>query len=95
MESRDQKIEAISKKSFRPIRRRRTSIGVEPSYQVLDILEYACGLILGLALISTENPNFEMASSMFIKKNVKITTNKINSRHHIRNLTGRLNPVDF
>jgi hypothetical protein len=38
--------EAIIKKSFRPIRRskmphavRRTSIGVEPSYQVLDILE--------------------------------------------------------
>jgi hypothetical protein len=39
-------------------------IGVEPSAQVLDILEYACGLILGLALISTENPNFEMASSI-------------------------------
>jgi hypothetical protein len=37
-------------------------IGVEPSSQVLDILEYACGLILGLALISTENPNFEIAS---------------------------------
>ena len=45
--------------SFRPIRRRRTSIGVEPSSQVLDILEYACGLILGLALISTEDPDFE------------------------------------
>ncbi|MGA8181647.1 MAG: hypothetical protein WB792_16425 [Desulfobacterales bacterium] len=56
-------IEAISKKSFRPIRRRRTSIGVEPSSQVLDILEYACGLILRFALISTENFNFEMASS--------------------------------
>jgi hypothetical protein len=39
-----------------------SDIGVEPSYQVLDILEYACGLILGLALISTENPNFEIAS---------------------------------
>jgi hypothetical protein len=38
-------------------------IGVEPSYQVLDILEYACGLIFGLALISTENPNFEIAYS--------------------------------
>jgi hypothetical protein len=25
-----------------------SDIGVEPSYQVLDILEYACGLILGL-----------------------------------------------
>jgi hypothetical protein len=39
-----------------------SDIGVEPSYQVLDMLEYACGLILGLALIPTENPNFEMAS---------------------------------
>ncbi len=26
-----------------------SDIGVEPSYQVLDILEYDCGLILGLA----------------------------------------------
>jgi len=64
-------LEAISKKSFRPIRRskmplavRRTSIGVVPSSQVLDILEYACGLILGLALISTENPNFEITSNV-------------------------------
>jgi hypothetical protein len=40
-----------------------SDIGVEPSSQVLDILEYACGLILGLALISTENPNFEMVSN--------------------------------
>ena len=39
-----------------------SDIGVEASSQVLDILEYACGLILGLALISTENPNFEMGS---------------------------------
>jgi hypothetical protein len=39
-----------------------SDIGVESSNQVLDILEYACGLILGLALISTENPNFEMTS---------------------------------
>jgi len=29
-----------------------SDIGVEPSSQTLDILEYACGLILGLALIS-------------------------------------------
>jgi hypothetical protein len=27
------------------------------------MLEYACGLILGLALISAENPNFEIASN--------------------------------
>jgi hypothetical protein len=40
-----------------------SDIGVEPSSQVLDILEYASGLILGLVLISTENPNFEIASS--------------------------------
>ena len=44
------------KKVFSP------DIGVEPLSQVLDILEYACGLILGLALISTENPNFEITS---------------------------------
>ncbi len=31
--------------------------------QVLDIQQYACGLHLGLALISNKNPNFEMASS--------------------------------
>ncbi|MGA7145815.1 MAG: hypothetical protein WBY47_15040 [Desulfobacterales bacterium] len=41
-----------------------SDIGVEPSYQSLDILEYACGLILGLALISNENPNFETASNI-------------------------------
>ncbi|MGA8178410.1 MAG: hypothetical protein WB792_00020 [Desulfobacterales bacterium] len=40
-----------------------SDIGVEPLSQVLDILEYACGLILGVAVISTENPNFEMTSS--------------------------------
>jgi hypothetical protein len=39
-------------------------IGVVPSSQVLDILAYDCGLILGHALISNENPNFEMASTI-------------------------------
>jgi len=38
-------------------------LGVEPSSQVLDIPAYACGLRLGLALISGKNPNFEIASS--------------------------------
>jgi hypothetical protein len=47
------------KKVFSP------DIGGEPSYQVLDMLKYACGLILGLALISTENPNFEIASNNY------------------------------
>jgi hypothetical protein len=42
-----------------------SDIGVELSSQILDILEYACGLILGLALISTENPNFDIASKDF------------------------------
>ena len=37
-----------------------TDIGVEASFQVLAIREYVCGLNLGLALISIENPNFEM-----------------------------------
>ena len=39
-------------------------LGVASSTQVLEILMYVCGLILGRALISTENPNFEMASEM-------------------------------
>jgi hypothetical protein len=39
-----------------------SDICVEPSSQVLDILEYVCGLNLGLALISNKNPNFEMPS---------------------------------
>ena len=43
-----------------------SDIGVEPSSQILDILEYACGLILGFALISNENPNFETASNVTI-----------------------------
>ena len=38
-------------------------LGLEPSSQVLDILKYACGLRLGIALISGKNPNFEIASS--------------------------------
>jgi hypothetical protein len=46
-------------------------IVVKPSSQILDILEYACGLILGPAFlsrhlwreISTENPNFEIDSN--------------------------------
>jgi hypothetical protein len=45
------------KKVFSP------DIGVEPSSQVLDILKYACGLSLGLALIANENPFFEIASN--------------------------------
>jgi hypothetical protein len=65
------KIRTHLKKAFSP------DIGVEASSQVLDILEYACGLhppqrigsdgksrcagILGFALLSNENPNFEMA----------------------------------
>jgi hypothetical protein len=40
-----------------------SDICVEPSSQVLDILEYVCGLNLGLALISNKNPNFEMPST--------------------------------
>ena len=36
---------------------------VRPWFQVLDILEYACGLKLGPALTLSQNPFFEMASS--------------------------------
>jgi len=48
------------KKVFSP------DIGVETSPQVLDIRQYACGLILGFALISSKNPNFEMSSIAMI-----------------------------
>ena len=41
-------------------------IGVEPSTQILDILEYACGLRFGLALISNKNPDFEIASNKIV-----------------------------
>jgi prepilin-type N-terminal cleavage/methylation domain-containing protein len=41
---------------------KRTSIGVDASFQVLDIHEYACGLKFGFALISNENPNPETTS---------------------------------
>ena len=40
--------------------------GVEPSSQVLDILEYACGLKLGPALILNPNLYFEMASRNYL-----------------------------
>ncbi len=35
--------------------------GVVPPSQFLDMLEYAWRLVPGLALISTENPDFELA----------------------------------
>jgi hypothetical protein len=37
-------------------------IGVDASSHVLDILMYACGMRLTLALISDENPIFEKTS---------------------------------
>ncbi len=40
------------------------NLGVGPSLQVLEILEYVCGLKLGPALILNQNPIFEMASSL-------------------------------
>ena len=51
-------IRSYLKKVFWP------NLGVEPSFQVLDIPEYACGLKLGLALILNQNPIFEMASTL-------------------------------
>ena len=64
------------KKVFSP------GIGVESLSQVLDILEYACGLILGLALISNENPNFEIASIFIINffKNIDLLYIQLSSR---------------
>jgi len=37
---------------------------VGPSFQLLDIHEYACGLKLVFALILGQNPNFEMVSNI-------------------------------
>ena len=42
-------------------------IGVDASSHILDNPEVACGLRLGLALISNENPHREMASSNLLK----------------------------
>ena len=59
------KNEHFSKVSFRNRLKKvfSSDIGVEPSLQVLGILQYACGLNFDLVLISTENPNFEMVSN--------------------------------
>ncbi len=38
------------------------NLGVGASFQVLDILEYACGLKLGSALILNQNLYFEIGS---------------------------------
>ena len=48
------------------------NLGVVSSFQVLDILEYACGLKLDSALILNQNPFFEMAS-------IEVTSSMINS----------------
>jgi hypothetical protein len=58
------KIEAISKKSFRPISAlsHRLKYSTYLSMRVEDPVNRRGGLILGLVLISTENPNFEIAS---------------------------------
>ena len=49
--------------SFGPIRRRRTSLCVGSSFQLLGILKYSCGLNLGPALTLNQNPIFEMPSN--------------------------------
>ena len=40
-----------------------SNLGVGPSLQFLEILEYVCGLKRGPALILNQNPIFEMASN--------------------------------
>jgi hypothetical protein len=52
------KVRSYLKKVFFP------NLCVRPSFQVLDILEYACGFKLGPALTLSQNPIFEMASSL-------------------------------
>ena len=54
--------------------------------QVLDILEYACGLTLGLALISTESPNFEITSNES-KKGMEIVNMVITAKTPINSTT--------
>jgi hypothetical protein len=44
-------------------------LGVAPSPQLLEILAYDCGLILGRALISTKNPIFEKGSRKIMAPN--------------------------
>jgi hypothetical protein len=60
-------LEVISKKSFRPISvlSPRIKSSTYLSMRVEDPVKRRGGLILGLVLISTENPNFEIASSGF------------------------------
>ena len=49
-----------------PLTVRRTSLCVGYSFQLLGILEYACGLNLGPALTLNQNPIFEMASEKIL-----------------------------
>ena len=54
------------KKAFWP------NLCVGLSFQLLDILEYACGLKIGPALTLNQNPIFEIASRvMYPKKLIK------------------------
>jgi hypothetical protein len=55
-------IRSYLKKVFCP------NLCVGPSFQLLEILEYACGLKLGPALTLSQNPIFEMASSSLNQK---------------------------
>jgi len=48
-------VKSLLKKVFSP------DIGVETSFHILDIRMYACGVPLCFALISNENPIFEVA----------------------------------
>jgi hypothetical protein len=54
--------------------------GVATSDQVFEILMHVCGLMLGLALISSENPNFEMASN----RELLLLMDPISSSYHLR-----------
>jgi len=41
-------------------------IGVEAAHQILEILKYSCGLMLGFALIWNKNLFFEIGSNIFL-----------------------------
>ena len=51
--------------------------GIGASFQILDILQYACGLKLGPAAILNQNPIFEMASGISFETTSNILTTDI------------------
>jgi len=67
------------KKVFEP------NLYVGPSFQLLEILEYACGLKLGPALTLGPNPFFEMASNrMYMARAVIVFSHHVSGGQNLR-----------